>query len=385
MEEKNNILLEDVEVPEIVLEKAEEAFTKIRMEGTDNMMEKKNSKRKTIIKKQAVAAACICVLAVGSVSVVAAVHHFWGRGMQGALQASDKQQQELTDQGIATVISEEENYESLAVSVGDVTVKPNTVIVDGKFAYLSFSVEGYTVGEGVEPAFEFVDAYLGDDPNAEEGWLNMSGSFYDGIVTDETGAPVYDDGSPLEYGEDGDFISHYTDENGVLEYVIVLFSPDSEESLLGKTLHVDFSNLGTVYKAEYTGVMEGEWNFDIPLSGKSAATDILVDTAIEGTVFVVDSVELSPISIKVNYSVNGEVSVVDDENGIPEFCGVVLKDGTRLPYLGNGGMSAYTDETMTEAYVTSGFDRVINPDQVETLLFRTGTGTDYSEVELDAK
>jgi len=382
MADKKNVFLKDIEIPEIVMRKAEDAFAEIRLEGKDIMTEnkkvndlKKRGKRRRALKKHVAAAACTCILAVSSVTVAAAAYHLWGRGMQGNLQASKEQQQELIEQGYATVMAEEENDENLAVTVGNVTVKPVTVITDGKFAYLSFSVDGYFIGENVEPSFEFINAYLGDNPDAEEGWVNMNSHFYDGIVSDEEGKPVYDDGTPLAFDENGNYITRYADENGTLEYVVTLFPVNPDASLLGKTLHVDFKNIGNVYKAEYIADLEGEWNFEIKLSGESAARKILVGKAVEGTAFTVDSVELSPVSAKVNYSVNGEVTVIEDENGVPKFGGVVLKDGTRLPYLGNGGRSGYTDETRTGAYVMSAFDRVIEPEQVEA-------GEDYFTMEL---
>jgi len=388
MTDKINIFSEDIEVPEIVLHKAEDAFTKIKLEGKDMIIEnnkvmaakkRKNQGRRF---KNHVAAACIGILAVSSVTAAAAVYHFWGRGMQGTLQASEEQQQELIEQGYAAVMEEEENYEKLGVTVEKVTVKPVTVITDGKFAYLSFAVDGYFIGEHIEPAFESVNVYLGHNPNDEEGWLNMSSSFYDGIVSDETGTPVYDDGTPLAFDESGHVITHYADENGTLEYVITLYSPNPDANLLGETVHVDFMNLGNVYQTDYTENLQGTWNFEINLPEKSAAQKIPVGKSIHNTSFTVDSVEISPVSIKVNYSVNKEVSADIGENGIPDFCGVVLKDKTRLPYLGDGGMSGYTDENRARAYVMSAFDRVIEPKQVEAILLKSGPETDYYMVEL---
>ncbi len=389
MADKKNIFSKDIEIPEIVMHKAEDAFAKIRLEGKDIMTENKKindlrnrGKRRRAFKNRVAVAACICILAVSSVTVAAATYHLWGRGMQGNLQASTEQQQELIEQGYATVMTEEENEENLAVTVGNVTVKPVTVITDGKFAYLSFSVEGYFIGENVEPSFEFVNAYLGDNPDAEEGWVNMNSNFYDGIVSDEEGNPVYDDGTPLAFDENGNYITRYADENGTLEYVVTLFPVNPDASLLGETIHVDFKNIGNVYKAEYIADLEGEWNFTINLPRESAARKIPVGKAVEGTAFTVDSVELSPVSAKINYSVNGEVTVREDENGVPKFGGVVLKDGTRLPYLWNGGRSGYTDETRTGAYVMSAFDRVIEPEQVEAILLQTEAGADYFSISI---
>lgn len=41
---------------------------------------------------------------------------------------------------------------------------------------------------------------------------------------------------------------------------------------------------------------------------------------------------------------------MEDDNGVPIFAGVLLKDGTELKYLANGVMNGYTDETMQAAF-----------------------------------
>lgn len=384
---EEHIFSEDIEIPDIVMQKAESAFEKIKMEESGVMIsrDKFNNKRKKkrLFKTQAAAVACVSILAIGGVSTVAAMHHFWRRGMQGTVQATDEQQQTLTDQGVASILSESENYEELAVTNGDVTITPETVVVDDRFAFVSFSVKGFNIGMNAEPGFETGDFYLGDDPNAKDSAVNMSGSFYDGMVCDETGGPVYDDGTPVEFSEDGDVVAHYVDKEGNLEYVVQLSVADYSDCLLGKTLHVDLTNLGTLAKADCIVAMEGQWNFAIDLPEVSSAKNLTVEKDVEGTEFELDSVELSPISIKMNYTVNGEVTIEQDENGVPDFCGVVLKDGTRLPFLGNGGMTGYTDDTMSQAYVLCSFDRVIDADQVAAILVRTGQGNDLVEIPMN--
>lgn len=375
----NNIFSTEIEVPEIVKQKVEAAFEQIKTEEIGIM--KENKKRNIFFRNHVAAAAiCICVLGVGSITVVAGVHYYWSRAMQGAIQASEEEQLELKKEGIASVMAEAENYEKLSVTDNNVTITPETVIVDEKFAYVSFSVKGYTLGPDVEPGFENVNVYIGED--SEPQAINMEGSFYDGIIMDEAGSAIYDDGTPLKQGEDGNTISHYVDENGNLEYVVRVSVADYADSLLGKTLHVDFENLGSVYKAEYEGALEACWNFDIDLSSNKSTDTMVVDKSVEGTNFVLNTVAISPVSIQLNYSVNGEVKMAEGENGAPDFCGVLLKDGTRIPYLSNGGMTGYTDDTMTAAYAFSTFDRVVHVEDIASLLVRTKAGTDLVEIEI---
>lgn len=375
MIEEKKILPDEIELSEIVLAKTNHAFEKIRQEDTDNM-KNKNTKNKKILKPQAAAIAGVCLLAVSSISVAAAINHYWGRGMNGNLQATDSQQQELTDNGMAVVYPESEDYSSMKITQNGVTVAPNTVIVDDRFAYLSFTISGYNVEEGQEPDFEEVDV------SSKDVELNMNGGMYDGIVPDEKGTPVYEDGKPLEFGENGDLISHYVDENGNIEYVIQAYVSDEKNSILGKTIDVDFHNLGTVYKADFAKALDGTWNFEIKLPDVSSSKNFEINKNIEGTEFTIESIEMSPISIKANYSITNAPEDSEDEFGIPQVQGVILKDGTKIAYLTDGGITGYTDETQQKAINVFGFDRVIDVEQVQSLLILTGYESEPVVVEI---
>ena len=81
-----------------------------------------------------------------------------------------------------------------------------------------------------------------------------------------------------------------------------------------------------------------------------------------------EDINISPISIKVNYSVSEAPAENEDDLGIPEVIGVVLKDGTRIPYLTNGGALGYTDSSKTHAYQMAGFDLVVDVDEIAALI-----------------
>lgn len=379
MEEKK-ILQEDVELPEVVLSKANHALEMIRQEETENMAtdNQKNSKKNTRrIKSQVAAAAAVCVLAAGGVSAVAAIHHNWGRGMSGNIQATDTEQQKLTDDGVAVVYPEKEEYEALKVTNNGVTIVPDTVIVDAQFAYLSFTISGYNLPEGEEPGFEDVNI------TSDDMGINMSGGMYDGIVSNEEGAPVYEDGSELQFTDSGDIVSHYYDENGNLEYFIQAHIAEAGDTMLGKTVKVDFKNLGTLYKAEFTDGVEGDWNFEITLPSVSSAREFDVNKAIDGTSFTLTKLEISPVSLNATYTTDNAPEANQDDLGVPCVKGVVLKDGSRLPYLTDGGSIGYTDDSKTEAYNVFGYDRVIDVDNVKALIISpTGNTADTVEVDI---
>lgn len=379
MDEKK-ILQEDVELPEVVLSKASHALEMIRQEETENMAadNQKNSKKNTKrIKSQVAAATAVCVLAVGGVSAVAAIHHNWGRGMSGNIQATDTEQQKLTDDGVAVVYPEKEEYENLKITNNGVTIAPNTVIVDAQFAYLSFTISGYNLNEGEEPGFEDVNM------TSDDMEINMFGGMYDGIVCNEEGAPVYEDGSELQFTDSGDIVSHYYDENGNLEYFIQAHIAEAGDTMLGKTVKVDFKNLGTLYKTEFTDGVEGDWNFEITLPSVSSAREFDVNKAIDGTSFTLTKLEISPVSLNATYTTDNAPEANQDDLGVPCVKGVVLKDGSRLPYLTDGGSIGYTDDSKTEAYNVFGYDRVIDVDNVKALIISpTGNTSDTVEVDI---
>ena len=370
MANKKTILSEEIELSEIVLKKTNQAFEMIKQEDIV-CMKKTHTRSKKMFKTQAAVIAGICILAVSSISAVAAIHHYWGRGMNGNIQASDEQQRVLTEKNIAKVYSEEPDRPSLAVTNNGVTIEPDTVIVDERFVYMAFRISGYSVADRMEPGFDMVNVYQGDNPEDESAWVNMNGTMYDGIILDENGKPVYEDGTSIESYEDGSIISHYTDDNGNMEYMIRASVVDKNDSFLGKTMHVEFKNLGTFSKGSFVPAVDGNWNFEINLSDVSSTQNIKVGQKVEGTGFTMEDINISPISIKVNYSVSAAPVEKEDDLGIPEVKGVVLKDGTRIPYLTNPGRLGYTDSSKSNAYQIAGFARVLDIDEMAALIVLT--------------
>lgn len=387
MREEKQILKSDVEIPEVVLKKTDDALAQIRESTKPVRKAKKESRFQGGFRyAQAAAIACAVLVGAGGITVTAAVvHHLWSRGMQGNLQATEEQQKDLAERGMVTQFdqsaAQEEglNLSSMEVTSEGIRVKPMELIADGHFVHAAFQVSGYDLADGEEPCFENVVVYTGEDENAQDGWVNMGGGFYDGIVSNNNGEPVYEDGTPLASDETGNIVEHYKAADGTLEYVMTLYKTDPDESLLGQTLHVHFENLGTVEKTEFMNGIGGTWEFDIPVSGKDAAKSWELNTALKNANVTVLSAAISPISIRVDYEVIGELQVQEDDNGLPNVGGVVLKDGSRVLYLLNGGQSGYQKDSDTHAYLLATFDRVIDVDQVQSLLFRLHAGDQPEE------
>lgn len=88
MKEYRKIFAEEIEVPDIVLQKAEDAFATIKAEGNETMIDKRTfeyKRRNRFFRGPAAAAACACILVLASITSAAAVRHFWSRGVRVVL------------------------------------------------------------------------------------------------------------------------------------------------------------------------------------------------------------------------------------------------------------------------------------------------------------
>lgn len=383
MEDYTKKFNQHIEVPDVVKKQAEDAFSRIKTEGQVVMKDKSNKNGiKSLFSNRVAVVAGIVILATGSITAVAAMSHAWDRGLKGLLFSSDEQQQTLAEQGVAVIMSEQDKYADMAVTVGGITVTPETVVADDQFMYLSFSVKGYELEQGLQPFFEYT--YMDEEQSLESGkqFMNWYGGFYDGMMPDQNGRPVYEDGLQPIYDENGRIIEHYIDEDGLMHFTFEAHVLDKDDSFLGKTIHVKFQNIGTVNNCDYKNYMDGEWSFVFDIENEKSTQKVAVNQEVKGTGFTIDTIEITPVSIRLNYSVTSEVVIQEDVNEIPLFRGVVLKDGTRLPYLFNGGTSGYTDETMEHAYMMSGFERVIEISEIQSLLLVKDGTNDLLEVPI---
>ena len=302
--------------------------------------------------------------------------------MKEELRISGEQQKNLEENGMAA-------FSDVSATDAGVTVTTQQSITDNYYTYLSFKVDGYSVEKGVQPDFETISVTV--DGQDDISW---GGSFYDGMISSDDGMAVNADGSALETEADGSVIENYVMDDGSLEYHMILSKSDEKGFFIGKTLHVEFQNLGTVAKAEYTPDIDGTWAMDMTLGGADASRYTETDQELGNTGATVTSVELSPVSIRVTYDFPRQevTNEYEDENGklqtytsyveAPMASWVKLKDGTTILNLYGGPGSAGYDAEDSDIYVSGyAFDRVIDPDQVEAVLFRKSSENGESETE----
>lgn len=356
-------LQKDIVIPDIVQQKADLAFARIRDERTQT-----GHKPAGRIRKRTVGAfAAAAVLMLGTMGVFAAAYFPWGRGMTEELRTTESQKQFLEGTQMVNPV-----YESAVES--DITITALHTITDGRFARLSFQVEGYELEEGACPWFEQVVIEI-DGGNV---YSQLGGGFFDGF---RRGSDTYVDGTPIETRSDGSLVPRYRDEDGSMEYDMLLMT--EADSFIEKTIHVEFHNLGIYDTANHQFVpgVEGSWAFDFNLNGSDQVKSYEMAEELEGSGAAVTHAEISPISLTVTYEMPRQMieSEAVDENGVvskytttarpPRIIGVRLKDGTLLTDIADGGGEGYCGLTTNTYQASFATGYIIDPEQVDALLF----------------
>lgn len=331
---------------------------------------KGTGRRHSRIWRLAGAAAIVTLLGAGA---AAAYSHSWSNWLGDGLQADTEQQQALEEKNMTA-------FPEQSVTQNGVTITAQQSIVDSYFAYLSFKVEGFEVEDGVQPGFDSVSVTVGDtDGTVPDGYNGgMSASFYNGLLMGEDGRAIHADGTPLAENE----AISYTMADGSLEYRVTM-QCDKKDYYIGKEVHVTLTDLD-IYtgKAEGSEIcVEGVWSFDWNLAGNSDARACTMEEALGDSGAVLTAAEISPISITVTCEMprQEETEMGIDENGNefvhtyytepPALTGVRLKDGTMYTRIAGAGQTGYVSEDSDTWRSISALERIIDPDEVESLLF----------------
>lgn len=370
------ILQENIVIPDVVMKKANDAFAEIQSEGSQNSSDVKRIHSKNGLfrtnRKKLGMVALAATLVLGTVTAGASVYLRWSRSLEKELRVTKNEKQIAEKSGLA-------DFPEMSVTDGGVTVTAQQSIVDNYYAYLSFKVEGYEVPVGKQPGFEQTNITV------DEGDVSYDSSFYDGLMPGEDGLAVLDDGSPIPLDENGQWVIDYTMADGSLEYRINVSGNGEKGFLMNKKIHVELKNLGTYPgKAESVETdIEGSWTFDWVLKGDNSIYTAVCNEPLGNTDATVIGAEISPISIKAIYDFPRKRikdTILDGETGEksayttyaepPALVGVKLKDGTLLSNLYYGpGMSGYIDEKSNQYELQFAIDRILDVDQVKSLLF----------------
>ena len=307
------------------------------------------------------------VMLLGTVTAAAAYAARWSRDFDQGLHASEEERQRAEESGLAA----NPGGEKASASANGVTITAEQTIVDRYFALLSFRIEGYQIPEGKEPDVGQLKVTVDFDSEIrEQTFFAWSGGFYDGIVIGSDGRAAYDDGSALVTYPDGGWDKRYYTDDGSLIYELSL-SSTAEDVFFGKEICVCFQSLGYGDKTQYFPEVDGPWELHWTLSGSDSVRKVELNREIGDSGVKLLEAELSPISVHLVYQTDGIWTGYEQlETFEPRFMGVKLKDGTSYPFLLSGPASAgYTDieNCLYESRAT--FNRLIDPDEVDALLF----------------
>ncbi|MDE6055688.1 MAG: DUF4179 domain-containing protein [Lachnospiraceae bacterium] len=360
----------DIVIPDIVQQRADLVFGQIKQEKAGKTMIYSG---KAARKGMWIAVAAV-VLVLGTVACAAYMH--WSSGMEEKFNVTQEQKEYLEESQITMPMSDSVTKEGITVTV-------QQSIVDAHFAHLSFRVDGYHVEEGVQPDFEYVVTTVdGAYPSATEG------SFFDNLHVDSNGNFTYTDGTPVKETADGSIIVKYENDDGSMEYIMTLMTNQKDNSFIGKPIHIEFQNLGTVSKAVYTPDINATWTFDFTLEASEQVRTIELSQPLGDSGAIVTKAEISPISFYVEYNFPLQKVGIDgvDEAGnaiqsttfaeAPRLTGVRLKDGTQLTGITQGGSEGYNPDDTNTYILYCAIDHIIDPAEVDALLFvKTGPET----------
>lgn len=343
-----------------------DAFASVSPEYLDEMVTPISTEKHS---GRVIVATIIAVIAIAGASSYAAIKYNLGRGMND-LQADESQQQELVDSNAAIIYETNEDYSELQVTQNGVTMMPVSVIADERYAYISFKVSGFSFDEEIQdPVFEQIN--VSEDESLTNS-MNYTGWFYDGLITTNEGV-FYDDNTPADRNADGGYIKHYRDSYGDLYFVLCIYGDNMGTNILGQTIYFNFSNLMETYKQKSLYTINGEWSFCLNMPTQSSSVHMDIKKQIEGTQFFLESIDISPVSLRLNYQVSGQ------EQSIPDFAGIVLDNGTML-LIGRDGIC---DFDQSNVYANAYFTRVIDPAQIQALCFHPdGDSTEIMTVPI---
>ncbi|MCH5185701.1 MAG: hypothetical protein J1F64_06205 [Oscillospiraceae bacterium] len=355
-------VLDNVEISEEIQNRISEKIQKAYSRKESNYMK---SKKKFVI--TAVAA----TLALG-ITAFAATYMNWSNGFLSSLNISKSQMEKLQNSDNPLVAMPE-----VSDAHDGITVSTAQCLFDGNVIHLSFYVEGYELDPAKEPELKHINVLFDGEQAYNYDWY-----FFNGIDWTDRENPVMADGTPVNKDENGNLIPNYRIAGGKMEIDLNLTPVDengnriSEADLKEKMITVIMRDFGDI---------TGQWTLEWNLGSFEKGTEFTLNKELGNSNAKVTSAVLYSASAIINYDFPQTViqSPVLDETGQsvetsdfaepPAMVGVKLKDGTIYTDLQNGGTAGYENADTDEFTARINFSRIIDVDEIDSLLFLKGT------------
>lgn len=291
-----------------------------------------------------IAAVVALILSLGITAY--AVYSHWSKGMEQRYHPTEEEKTAAESSGLSANPEYENAEEAVSATAGGVTVSVQQTIIDNQSAHISLRIEGYKLPEGKYPSMGEMRVTVGG-----ENCPRVSGSFTE------------------EYDDNGNMI--FCNEDGSLEYDISVGGKDEPNYFDGKEMRIVLKDLGTGDKLMHFTDVEETWELTWTLKASAEIRTATLGVEIGDTGVILEQVELSPLSLSVIYKTDGvwegyETMDVFDLQPI----GVRLRDGTVYQKVFSpGGKTGYTDLTACLLEIQSVSSQILNPNEVEALLF----------------
>lgn len=355
MEQKEILLKklrEDAEIPEIVYQKAEQAFNQIHAEA-DPPARKRTSRKTSPNRKKYAVFLLAAVLMIGTLSVSAATYFHWNDKFKEEYQVTPEMEKKLNESNTAKEMNQFTEHDGVRFeAVQSVADNTAAIIVIKIYGSEPFPLQQRMDFRNVGVQMDGMDT------------LSWNAGFLESDLPDTQPDDIW---------------------NGGMTYELVLVETEGG-SLLGKEIKLTFTDIIDSYEEKRTltelpPLLSSTWELNLVLDNEDTGTEYEVNQQIPGTEAKVNKIRISPVSFTIDYDwkrqmktetaigLNGETETFEHAVNPPELMGVVLKDGTILEHITSWGNGQYTNDDFTQYQATGTFSQFIEYENVKELIF----------------
>jgi len=399
MSKKNglDLLQQEVEIPEIVQRRVQDAFDQIHREAKladqgivrisearheETTMKKKGRKTKRTLKVVVLAA----VLALGTMTVaVAAFRGSLAESLKGIFHISQNQEEDLMgrEDGLLSIIeTEAQDHETDGVTESENAMKESSTEGDEEDPEAETDENGLVMSEGDVTSF----THNGVTAKLTQA---MVVKYHIVVSVRVVGLP---EGTTESTGFAQTKLQFVGEEKfgswgrgglkageGTLEWAYTIRPRNQQDPVpgwfFGQQLEIRLTDLEVFIGKEHgsTKIMEGEWVLRWTVHGTEEENVFELNKELGNTGATVTTVTITPISVETRYEFAKQVYQVEGGGAThkdpPVLRGVVLKDGTVYTDLNDKELMRYAAGSDTEYIITAQTRYMLDVNEIESLLF----------------